>query len=240
MEWSSRTELLIGKKKLASFGNKHVLIVGLGGVGAYAAEQICRAGTGKLTIVDGDKIVASNRNRQLLAMTSTEGQSKVELMKQRLLDINPDIKVNGIDEYITGKRIPEILDDNYDYVVDAIDTLSPKIYLIYNALNKKLPIVSSMGAGGKYNPQDIRIADISETYNCSLARALRKRLHKLGVYNGFKVVFSTLKTPREFVITDDSTPNKKSIAGTMSYMPALFGCYCASVVIQHFIEENNI
>lgn len=237
MEWSSRTELLIGKEALDKLSKKHVLVIGLGGVGAYAAENICRAGVGEMTIVDGDKIVASNRNRQLLALTSTEGKSKAILMKERLLEINPDIIVNAVDEYIINERIVELLNQKYDYVVDAIDTLSPKIYVIVNAMKNKLPLVSSMGAGGKIDPAGITVSDISKSYNCMLARALRKRLHKLGIRKGFKVVFSNQLIEKELVIPDDSSPNKKSIIGTMSYMPALFGCYCASVVIQDLIED---
>lgn len=237
MEWSSRTELLIGKEALDKLSKKHVLVIGLGGVGAYAAENICRAGVGEMTIVDGDKIVASNRNRQLLALKSTEGKSKAILMKERLLEINPDIIVHAVDEYIINERIVELLNHKYDYVVDAIDTLSPKIYVIVNAMKNKLPLVSSMGAGGKIDPVGITVSDISKSYNCMLARALRKRLHKLGVRKGFKVVFSNQLIEKELVISDDSSPNKKSIIGTMSYMPALFGCYCASVVIQDLIED---
>lgn len=230
--WLERTELLLGKEKLAKLQKANVLVVGLGGVGAYASEQICRAGVGKMTIVDGDKVHPSNRNRQLIALTSTNGMDKATLMGNRLLDINPDLDLTFINEYIKDKRMIEILDEGFDYVVDAIDTLAPKTYLIYHAVQKGLKIVSSMGAGGKFDPMAIRIADISESYNCTLASILRKRLHRLGIRDGFKVVFSTEKTDRNSVVLTDGEQNKKSIVGTISYMPPLFGCSIASVVIR--------
>lgn len=181
--------MILGVEASQKLKASNVLVVGLGGVGAYAAEMICRAGIGKITIVDGDKIHTSNRNRQLLALKSTEGSSKSELMGIRLLDINPDLILTVINEYIKDERMTEILDAGFDYVVDAIDTLSPKVFLIYHSMQKKLRIVSSMGSGGKYDPLQIRISDISETTDCTLARILRKRLHRLGVMQGVIAVY---------------------------------------------------
>ena len=234
-DWLSRTELLLGRERLEKLAAANVLVVGLGGVGAYAAEMLCRAGVGKMTIVDGDNINSTNINRQLHALTSTIGSSKTEVMADRLRDINPDLKLNTINEFIRDERMIEILDKGYDYVVDAIDTLSPKIFLIYHSVQKKIPVVSSMGAGGKLDPTLIQIADISKSYNCKLARTLRKRLHKLGIRKGFKTVFSPEDVPEKSIILTEEQ-NKKSNVGTISYMPAMFGCACASVVIRDLIS----
>ncbi len=185
-----RTEMLLGQEGLKKLASSKVLVVGLGGVGAYAAENICRAGVGSMTIVDGDKIHPSNRNRQLPALKSTEGSFKADVMGARLLDINPGLNLTVIREYIRDERMTEILDAGFDYVVDAIDTLSPKIFLIYHSLLRKYPVVSSMGAGGKFDPLKIRITDISETTDCNLARILRKRLHRLGVKEGVTAVWT--------------------------------------------------
>jgi tRNA threonylcarbamoyladenosine dehydratase len=232
-DWLSRTELLLGEDGLNKLKASNVLIVGLGGVGAYAAEMICRAGVGKMTIVDGDSIHSSNRNRQLLALRSTEGKAKAILMAERLMDINPELDLTTVNEYIKDDKIPEILDSGFSYAVDAIDTLSPKVFLIYNAVMKKIPVVSSMGSGGKFDTVKISISDISETTDCTLARILRKRLHKLGIRNGVTAVYSTEVVDKKRVIAVTGEKNKASIVGTISYMPAAFGIACASVVIRH-------
>lgn len=210
--------------------------MGLGGVGSYAAEALCRAGIGKLTLVDGDTIHASNRNRQLLALKSTEGKLKTEIIAQRLYDINPKIELSLFSEYTKDQRMIDILDRGYDYVIDAIDTLSPKIYLIYHTVKKGMPIVSSMGAGGKLDPTQVKIADLSETHTCKLAFDIRKRLRRLGIVYGVKAVFSTEAVPMETIIRIENEKNKKSTAGTISYMPCIFGCFCASVVIRDLTQ----
>src|SRR4030042_3728117 len=230
--WLSRTELLFGKEKLEKLNASRVLVVGLGGVGSYAAEMICRAGIGSMTIVDGDTIHASNRNRQLLALRSTEGKSKAEIMQARLLDINPGLKLTAVHEFIKDERMIEILDAGFDYVVDAIDTLSPKVFLLYHSRQRYYPLVSSMGAGGKYDPLKINITDISETTDCTLARILRKKLHRLGVREGFTAVWSPETTDKTKIVPASGEQNKASIVGTISYMPAAFGIACASVVIR--------
>lgn len=231
-DWLSRTELLLGEDGLNKLKASNVLIVGLGGVGAYAAEMICRAGVGKMTIVDGDSIHSSNRNRQLLALKSTEGKAKAMLMAERLRNINPDLDLTAVSEYIKDDKITEILDPGFSYVIDAIDTLSPKVFLIYNAVMKKIPVVSSMGSGGKFDPARISISDISETTDCTLARILRKRLHKLGIRDGITAVYSSEVVDKRRVIPVTGEKNKASIVGTISYMPAAFGIACASVVIR--------
>jgi len=235
MEWLGRTEMLIHAENLEKIRSAHVLVAGLGGVGAFAAEMLCRAGIGRLTIIDGDTVQPGNRNRQLLALCSNEGRPKTEVMAERLRDINPDIQLETINEFIRDERLVEITNRPYSYVVDAIDTLSPKMFLLYHALKNHQRIVSSMGAGGKLDPLQIRVDDLSKTYNCRLAYVLRKRLRKLGVTTGIKAVFSTEQVDRELVTPCDEQ-NKKSVVGTISYLPAIFGCICASVVIRDLIE----
>jgi tRNA threonylcarbamoyladenosine dehydratase len=231
-DWLTRTELLIGEEGLVKLRASSVLVVGLGGVGAFAAEMICRAGVGNMTIVDGDVVNPSNRNRQLPALKSTEGNAKAEIMAARLRDINPDVNLTVINEYIKDERMVEILEKGYDYVVDAIDTLSPKIFLIYHSMQLKLPLVSSMGAGGKFDPTKISISDISETTDCTLARILRKKLHRLGIREGFSAVYSPESIDKSKVVPTNGEQNKASVVGTISYMPAAFGICCASVVIR--------
>ncbi len=230
--WLTRTEVLLEGEKLERLKNANVLVVGLGGVGAYAAEMICRAGVGSMTIVDGDLVHTSNRNRQLAALKSTEGMPKAEVMGRRILDINPEINLTVIQEYIKDERVQEIIDIGYDYVVDAIDTLAPKIFLIQHVVEKKIPLVSSMGAGGKFDPERVIICDISETTDCHLARILRKRLHRLGIRDGFTAVYSSEPIDKGKVIKTAGERNKASTVGTISYMPASFGIACASVVIR--------
>jgi tRNA A37 threonylcarbamoyladenosine dehydratase len=233
--WLERTEMLTGAGGIERLKTSHVLVVGLGGVGAVAAEMICRAGVGKMTIVDGDKIHATNRNRQIHALKSTEGLMKAEVIGRKLSDINPDLRLRVVPEYIKDERMIEILEAGYDYVVDAIDTLSPKVFLIYHTVKMKYPLVSSMGAGGKFNPGMIEVCDISETNNCTLARILRKRLHRLGINTGFTAVFSPEEIDKSLVIESKGEPNKKSVVGTISYMPAAFGIACASVVLRNLL-----
>lgn len=234
-DWLTRTELILGVEGLSKLKSSNVLVVGLGGVGAYAAEMICRAGIGSMTIVDGDTIHATNRNRQLPALKSTEGLFKTDVVAQRLTDINPDIRLKVFREYIKDERITDILDIGFDYVVDAIDTLSPKIFLIYHSLERKFPIVSSMGSGGKFDPTKIRISDISDTKDCSLARILRKRLHRFGIRDGVTAVYSPEVIDKTKIIHTPEENGKASIAGTISYMPAAFGITCASVVIRELV-----
>ena len=236
-ESHSRTILLLGKEKFNKLQKSHVLIVGLGGVGSYAAEQICRAGVGKITIIDSDIIQASNLNRQLPALNSTIGKNKTEVLENRLKDINNEAEITTVKKFINTENIEKILTDfDYDYIIDAIDTLDPKVKLIKEAVKLKIPVVSSMGAGGKLNPEKVEIADISKTYNCGLARMLRKRLHKIGIREGFKAVFTSEMISSDSIIIEQSQ-NKKTNVGTISYMPGIFGMFCASVVIRELIEK---
>ena len=184
--WLERTELLLGEEKLNLLRNANVLVVGVGGVGAYAAEMIVRAGVGRMTIADADKVSESNINRQLVALHSTVGREKCDILAERLKDINPELQLSVVNRFIKDDETDALLDsDKFDYVVDAIDTLSPKLALIKGALDRGIPLVSSMGAGAKTDPTLMEIKDIAKTHHCPLAHMLRKRLHKIGIKRGF-------------------------------------------------------
>ena len=232
--WKSRTELLLGKERMDRLQNSHVLVAGLGGVGAYAAEEICRAGVGEMTIVDADTINESNLNRQLPALHSTLGRMKADVMAERLKDINPDLKLTVIKDFIRDEKTDQLLDStHFDFVVDAIDTLSPKVFFIRACVQRGLKLVSSMGAGAKLDPEQVKITDISKSFNCHLARMVRKKLHPLGIRSGFAVVFSGEPADENAIIETEGEQNKLTTTGTVSYMTALFGCYLASYVIRN-------
>lgn len=231
--WTDRTELLLGKDKMQRLRNAHVLIVGVGGVGAYAAEMLCRAGVGELTIVDGDAVNITNINRQLPATHSVIGRLKTEVLGQRLHDINPDLLLHERPMYMKEEDVTSLLDDTkYSFIVDAIDTIAPKCTLICESMRRGIPIVSSMGAGAKSDITQIRFADIWDTFHCGLAKAVRTRLKKAGIRKSLPVVFSTEQADRNAVITIEGEQNKKSTTGTISYIPAVFGCYLAEYVIR--------
>ena len=237
-EWQERTRLLLGDEGFEKLNSSHVLVVGLGGVGGYVAEQLTRAGIGELTIVDGDVVSQSNMNRQLLALQSTQGMPKAEVMAARLRDINPDVKLHVVNQFMKDQALIDLISQPYDFVVDAIDTVSPKVFLLYYAVQNNQRIVSCMGAGGKMHPDKIEIADIDKSHHCHLAFYIRKKLHKLGIRTGIKVVFSPEPVSKSAVIEEESQ-NKASNVGTISYMPAAFGCFCASVVINGLLEESE-
>lgn len=238
--WKSRTALMLEPSQIEELSKAHVLIVGLGGVGGICAEMVCRAGVGTMTIIDADTVDESNRNRQIISFLSTNGKSKAIVLKERLLDINPDLNINIIIDFIEKEKIDDLFTDHtFSFVCDCIDTLSPKTELILKCLELKIPIVSSMGAGGKLDPTQATIADISETYNCNLARYVRKRLQKNGIKKGFNCVFSPELADQSKIFTSENAFPKKSIIGTMSYMPNIFGCLCASVAIRSIIEKKE-
>ena len=237
VNWLERTELLLGEEKLEILKNANVLVVGVGGVGAYAAEMIVRSGVGRMTIADADKVSETNINRQLVALHSTVGREKCDILANRLKDINPELQLTIVNRFIKDDETDALLDsDKFDYVVDAIDTLSPKLALIKGALDRGIRIVSSMGAGAKTDPTLMEIKDIAKTHHCPLAHMLRKRLHKIGIKRGFWAVFSP-EPVREGAMILCEEQNKKSNVGTISYIPALFGIGCASVVIRDLIGE---
>lgn len=237
--WKERTALLIGKTSLKKLEASHVLVAGLGGVGGYAAEQLCRAGVGKLTIIDGDTIHTTNRNRQIIALACNEGMKKAHAMAQRLKEINPEIIVNVIDEYIKDERFDTILSGSFDYIVDAIDTLTPKVHLLASAVKHGHAVVSSMGSGGRLDPLQIKIADIAESHHCKFAYMVRKYLHRLGIRTGIKVVYSPEPVSKKAIREISGEENKRSVVGTISYMPPVFGCFCASVVIRDLLNKKE-
>jgi tRNA A37 threonylcarbamoyladenosine dehydratase len=234
-----RTEMLLGEDLLHSLTQKHVLVVGLGGVGGICAEMIARSGVGTLTIIDADTVDPTNRNRQIIALKSNEQQLKTEVLAQRLLDINPELVLHIKTIFVDESTIDDIiLNHHYDFAVDCIDTLASKVLFIEACVNNKIPLVSSMGAGGKLDPSQIKVADISKSYNCMLAQEVRKRLRKVRISKGFKVVFSPEYIDKSKVKVVENMQNKKSVIGTISYMPAMFGCTCASVVIRELIKNT--
>lgn len=244
MSWLERTEMLVGKDGIARLSSARVAVIGVGGVGGYAAEMIVRAGVGHILILDSDEVSVSNRNRQLLALNSTVGRPKCQVLKERLLDINPDLDIVTVEKFIIAEgAVPDSgFEDasgtpsqllgayEFDYVVDAIDTLSPKLELIKYCMDRKIPLVSSMGAGAKFDVTRIRITDISKSFQCPLAHMVRKRLGKMGIRKGFKAVFSEEIADRSSIVLEAGR-NKKSQVGTISYLPASFGCACAQAVI---------
>ena len=232
--WTERTRLLLGDERVNAYHNSHVLVVGLGGVGGITAEMLVRAGIGRLTIVDADIIQLSNLNRQIVSTSSKLYQSKASVLLDRLKDINPDVQIEVIEEFLKDDNMVELIQRHaYDFVVDAIDSLSPKVHLIRLAKEYKLPIISSMGAGAKRNPALVAQADLSKSYNCALARALRKRLRKLGISKDLPVVFSSELPDERAVIEISGEQCKRSTAGTISYMPAIFGIYLSAYVLEH-------
>ena len=238
--WMSRTQLLLGDEVVKNLMQKNVLIVGLGGVGGICAEMIVRAGIGKITIVDNDKVDLSNCNRQIPALHSTAGKPKAAILAERLMDINPLLDITVLEIFLNDELIKELLDkESFDYAVDCIDTLGPKVSFIKTCKDKKIPIVSSLGAGGKLDPSKVQIVDISKTYQCNLAKYVRKRLHEIGIREGITTVFSPEVVDQSKIIETEKAFPKKSLIGTISYMPAIFGCMVASVVIRDLFQKVN-
>ena len=237
-KWQERAALLFKEEGLSNLKNAHVLIVGVGGVGSFAAEFLARAGVGSLTIVDGDVVDITNINRQLPALHSTVGMSKIEVVGNRLLDINPELNLIKVQEFLSPERAFEIVTKEYDYVMDCIDSVTPKINLIRGAKRQRVKIISSMGAGGKMEAAKVKVADISNTINCVFAKAIRRRL-KAEKINKLKVVFSSEIQDESSLKLTDGTNYKKSFYGTNSYMPGLFGLYAAETVIRYLLKKQE-
>jgi len=236
-EWTERAELLFKKQGLENLKNAHVMVIGLGGVGSFAAEFLARAGVGTMTIVDGDIVDITNINRQLPALHSTVGQPKVAIVGDRLMDINPELNLIRLQEFLSPERAYAIVTPQYDYVLDCIDSVTPKLNLLMSARRQKVKIISNMGAGGKYEASKVKVADISKTEYCPLAKTIRKRLKKEGISKGVKVVFSTEEPDQGSLKLTDGTNFKKSFFGTNSWMPALFGLHSAETVVKYLIKK---
>lgn len=239
-EWTERAELLFKKEGLEKLKNANVLIVGVGGVGSFAAEFIVRAGVGKITIVDGDVVDITNINRQLPALHSTVGQPKIDVVGERLMDINPQLQLTKIREFLEPERAFEIVTNEFDYVMDCIDSVTPKLNLIIACKRKKVKIISSMGAGGKMDAAKVKVADISKTENCYLAKFIKKRLRAVKIDKGIKVVFSSEIQDQSSLKKTDGKNFKKSFYGTNSYMPGLFGLHAASYVIRGILKNEKV
>lgn len=236
-EWLQRTSLLLGAEQVARLQSSRILVVGVGGVGAYAAEMLVRAGVSSMTIIDSDEVSPSNINRQLVALHSTVGKIKVEVLAQRLTDINPALQLSARAQYLEVDGVEALLQEGYDFVVDAIDTVAPKVALLAACMRQGIAVVSSMGAGARLDPSQIQYADIANTSICGLARAVRSRLRKMGIRGKLPVVFSTEVPRAEAVQEVTGERNKRTTVGTVSYMPAIFGCYLASYVIRKLTQQ---
>ena len=239
-EWLQRTELLVKEEGIERLQSANILIVGLGGVGSFAAEFLVRSGIGNLTIVDGDTVDITNINRQLPALNSTIGKNKTDVVAERILDINPEINLKKINEFLEPERMEEILtQEKFDYVLDCIDSLSPKLALIITCKRKKIKLISAMGAGGKTDPSKVMVRDISKTNNCFLATQIRKKLKKEQIHKGFRCVFSTEIQDENSLKMTDGSNYKKSFYGTIGYMPAIFGLYAAAEVIRFLLKKEQ-
>jgi tRNA threonylcarbamoyladenosine dehydratase len=238
-QWQERAELLFKKEGLDNLKNANVLVVGLGGVGSFAAEFLARAGVGSMTIVDGDVVDITNINRQLPALHSTVGLPKVDLMATRLMDINPELNLSKVKEFLSPERAFEIVTDEYDYVLDCIDSITPKLNLIISSKRKKIKVISNMGAGGKFDASKVKVTDIRKTDYCPLAKVVRKRLKKEGISSGVKVVYSYEKPDESSVKITDGKNYKKSFYGTNSWMPCLFGLHAAETVVKHLLKKQK-
>lgn len=238
--WLSRTSLLIGEEALLRLAHAHVMVVGLGGVGSYAAEFIARSGVGKMTIIDGDVVDPSNRNRQLPALATNHGESKALIMAERLKAINPELELEVVREFINPAMVEQLLIQRPSYIIDAIDSITPKITFMKLAFESGLPVVSSMGAGAKLDPTRLQVVDLADTYNCPFAQQVRKQLKRqYGIRKGIKVVFSPEEPIKESLMLTDGKNFKKSAYGTISYLPAVFGAVAASVVIRDLMHPEK-
>ncbi|MEC4048451.1 tRNA threonylcarbamoyladenosine dehydratase [Flavobacterium sp. SUN046] len=238
-QWQERAALLFKEEGLNKLQNANVLVVGLGGVGSFAAEFLARAGVGKMTIVDGDIVDVTNINRQLPALHSTIGMPKVHVVGDRLMDINPELNLTRIEEFLSPERAFEIVTPEYDYVLDCIDSVTPKLNLLIASKRKKVKVISSMGAGGKYDASKVKVRDISFTEYCPLAKTIRKRLKAEKISKGVKAVFSTEMPDETSLKTTDGKNYKKSFYGTNSWMPCLFGLHAAETVVKHLLKKQK-
>jgi tRNA A37 threonylcarbamoyladenosine dehydratase len=239
ISWLSRTTLLIGEDAVGRLNKAHVMVVGLGGVGSFAAEFIARSGIGTMTIIDGDVVDPTNRNRQLPALATTHGQYKATLMAERLKAINPQLQLHVVNAFVNPEMVEAQLNNHPDYIIDAIDSITPKTTFMQKAYAKGIRMVSSMGAGGKVDPTQMHVADLSKTYNCPFAHQIRKNLRKHGITQGIKAVFSPEKPDKESIVLTDGSNFKRSAYGTISYMPAVFGAVAASVAIRDLMEAGD-
>lgn len=232
-----RSRLVYSDESINKLNSTHVLVAGVGGVGGFVAEALARAGVGELTLLDHDKVSCSNINRQIIALNSTINQYKVEVMAARLKDINPEIKLNLLTEFVTPETIPDlVVAGGFDFIVDAIDSVNCKVSLVAEAVKNKIPVASSMGAGRRVDPSKIEITDIAKTHTCGLARVIRQRLKKQGIHKGVPVVFSTELPKEPGPFEEIAGARGRVVNGTSSFMPGLFGLTLAGFVINKLAE----
>jgi tRNA A37 threonylcarbamoyladenosine dehydratase len=243
----SRTSQLIGAKNIQKLQQCHVAVFGLGAVGTFTTESLIRSGIGEMTIVDFDQISESNLNRQLIALHSTIGQSKAMVLKNRLEDINPHVIVHAKPTFIDEKSLPELLEPAFSYIVDAIDSFTPKFKLLQACVQKDLPVISSMGAGGKKDPTLIKFGRLSETIICPLARRLRKSFHRSGIDTAKLMTVYSAEIPIKALPPDQANPEVtyqqgrlRSVNGTICYIPAIFGSFMAGYVLNALMENQRI
>jgi len=241
VNWLERTELLVGERELNRLKTAHVLIVGLGGIGSFAAEFIARAGVGTITLIDGDVFDPTNKNRQLTALDSTIGRNKAVVLAERLKDINPEIVLHVVEEFVLPERVWELLDEyKPNYVMDCIDSVTPKLEWIVACKRKKIKVISHLGAGGKTDPSKVQVANLVQTHNCKLGAHVKKRLRRRKVcFKGVKAVFSAELQQKESLKMTNGLNFKKSFYGTVSYMPALFGLMGSAEVIRYLSNKER-
>lgn len=232
-----RTHILLGDEGIARLQDSHIFLAGMGGVGSYTAEALARMGVGRLTLVDHDKVSGSNLNRQLVALESTVGQLKAEVMAKRIRDINPQCHIDLITDFLTPDNIPATLSQPYDAVIDAIDSMSSKVTLLETAWRNEQAVFSSMGAGGKLDPTQVRCGDLMQTSICKLAKQLRSHLRKRGVGKGIQTVYSLEAPIAPLPPEPVSRGRARAVNGTVSYMPSIFGLTLAGLVINHLVGD---
>lgn len=237
----TRTHILLGDEGIENLKNKHIFVAGMGGVGSYCTEALARAGVGRLTLLDHDVVAVSNINRQLPALLSTVGQSKADLMRARIADINPDCQVTLLKEFLTIDNVNDLVPADVDYVVDCIDSLSCKVALVVESHLRGLKVASSMGAGNRRDPTCIKVADISKTDMCPLAKQMRLKLRKHHqIYKGILTVFSDEHPSDPLPPEPTGRGRPRAVNGTISYMPPLFGMMLAGAVLKQLLEESPV
>ncbi|MBM6752399.1 tRNA threonylcarbamoyladenosine dehydratase [Mediterraneibacter glycyrrhizinilyticus] len=231
-----RTELLIGKERMERLQGASVLVFGVGGVGSHCIEALARSGVGRLTLVDNDVVSVTNINRQSIALHSTVGRYKTEVMKEKIRDINPEIRVDTHETFILNDNVKDVITGEEDYIIDAVDTVTAKLAIIQTALEKKIPVISSMGTGNKLHPEMFEIADISKTSVCPLCRVMRRELKARGIFH-LKVLYSKEKpVDTSGRTTDEDTGKRRSIPGSISFVPPVAGLLIAGEVIRELAE----
>ena len=231
----SRTEILIGSSALEKLCETTVAIFGIGGVGSYAVEGLVRSGVGRFILIDDDSICLTNLNRQIHATNKSIGKPKVEVMKERILDINQRAKVETFQTFFDRNSAEQLISQNYNYIIDAIDTVSSKIELIVGAKQKNIPIISAMGAGNKIYPAMLEVDDLYNTSVCPLAKVMRKELRKRDV-KSLKVVYSKEEPLKPLELEDNCQTKRRKISGSMSFVPSAAGLIIAAEVVRDIIS----